>query len=947
MKQTAYIRFSITLFLLFALLSPTAVLAGGNGKKHFKKGMNHEVAEEWDQAVEEFSMAIAENPSNPEYRLHYRRSLFNASQMFMIRGKALAAEEDFAGAYIAFRRSYGYDPVNELARSEMERMLRLQRAKVGGDNPDDPTAPAGGQVNLVQTTYRGVVLPDDVTIPQRLERYRDVLFPTPVDLQRTIKNLATDLDLNVLFDTESRLESRKISIELKNVTSAKALDYIFLQENLFFQKVGPRTILVAAGNRRQNFQQLVLRTYYLSNASPKDVANVVKTAIPAQPGRTPTIVLTDDATNSITIRDTSENIRLIGKLITSLDKDRAEVVMDVQIFEVSKNDLLQLGNQIGSGTSLVNLGGTTSGVVGIGGNDIYNSVGRAAADILPTAIGAGLILPAANLQAFQSKQNTKLIASTQIHAFNNEDSSARIGQRVPVRTASFAPVGNTTGGNTNNFVGDVINYEQTGLTLKFKPIVFPNEDVQVTMEIESKEVQGVTDENLNPTFTERTIKGTARIQNNKTLLLASVAQGVESNGRSGLPILGLIPILGRLFTAPKNENRQIDVVIAVTPRVIRAPNILPEDLEERETGSLAVPTSSSLEAMIIQEEIEEQLAAARRLGNTARVQLPDQPLDQPAYVRSDSRNAPVNETGAVSVRTQNNVDGSAREVTAGLPGVDLNTVRQDLNYAETYPVEVPAREPVKQEKIKNSEYEVSLTRNFSSPELLEVYLPSRFNVYQVLAAPVREAAFSPTVREEASRSVNPAQQIQPIDTSVKTLQIRPASDVVSGPINPQQLRNPVPRQAETRSDGDFVEAIRNQAYTLPDIGGASLQMLPGIREMRAGEKTRIAVILRSPSPFRSAVLGLKFDPQKLSVKSVAFGDLFGTEFAHKTVTPFLNQDGKMYVTLSVSKDIRGNNSGVLAYIEIEAKTSGSQAIYFDEEAINFMTARGEIIAVSF
>lgn len=92
----------------------------------------------------------------------------------------------------------------------------------------------------------------------------------------------------------------------------------------------------------------------------------------------------------------------------------------------------------------------------------------------------------------------------------------------------------------------MINYEQVGLTLKFKPIVFPNQDVQVAMEIESKDVvAGGTDSN--PVFSERTIKGTARVQNNRTLLLASVAQDVESRGKSGLPLLGLIPILAGCF----------------------------------------------------------------------------------------------------------------------------------------------------------------------------------------------------------------------------------------------------------------------------------------------------------------------------------------------------------------------------------------------------------------
>ena len=155
----------------------------------------------------------------------------------------------------------------------------------------------------------------------------------------------------------------------------------------------------------------------------------------------------------------------------------------------------------------------------------------------------------------QSKGNTKLLASTQIHAFNNEDSSARIGQRVPVRSATFAPVNGQTPGNNNgnNFYGDVITYEQVGLTLKFKPIVFPNQDVQVAMDIQSRDRAASADP-LTPVFTERTITGTARIQNNKTLLLASVAQNSDTTGRQGIPFLGWIPIIGRLFTAPTRDR---------------------------------------------------------------------------------------------------------------------------------------------------------------------------------------------------------------------------------------------------------------------------------------------------------------------------------------------------------------------------------------------------------
>ncbi|MGH9959288.1 MAG: hypothetical protein ACREBC_19550, partial [Pyrinomonadaceae bacterium] len=160
-----------------------------------------------------------------------------------------------------------------------------------------------------------------------------------------------------------------------------------------------------------------------------------------------------------------------------------------------------------------------------------------------------------------------------------------------------------------------INYEPTGLTLKFTPQVFTNLDVQVKMSIESKDVLGAR--TLTPTFTERSITGTARVQNNRTMMLASVAQDVQSSGRAGLPLLGLIPVLGRLFTSPTRENRRVDIVIAVTPRVLRAPAVTPRDEEMRPSGTLQSPTTGSLEAMIIESDREDQIAAARRLPRNA------------------------------------------------------------------------------------------------------------------------------------------------------------------------------------------------------------------------------------------------------------------------------------------------------------------------------------------
>ncbi len=646
----------VSLLLTFSLLMPITALAK-KGDKNFKRGMQYENSQQWEKAAQEFTLAVAADPSNMEYQLHFRRAAFNASQSFMQQGRALAEQRDFVGAYNAFRQAYGYDPVNELAVSEMDRMLRLQSIKDGTSRPSSAASPNGENGEGIAVPASGQVQDATSSLPTRTEQLRVITYNG--DLKAFVRSLAEQLQLNVVFDRQSFAQSRTIDINLRDVTTAQALDYIFLQEGLFFQKLSRRTILVADQTRRPQYQQLVLRTFFLSNMKPTDARQLIQQAIPPSVGRPQTIVVPDDATNSLTVRDTAENVRLIGDLLASIDKDRAEVVMDVNIYEVTKTDLLQFGNQLGDSTTLTSLGGVRSSAATFNGlTQVLTGTGAAAA-ALPVSFGAALILPASQLQALQSKNRTKLIASTQVHAFNGEESTARIGQRVPVQTAQTYPFGIQTGQQVDKGTSfptggfPVINYEPTGLTLKFTPQVFPNLDVQVKMSIESKDVLGAS--TLTPTFTERTITGTARVQNNRTMMLASVAQTIQSAGRKGLPLLGLIPVLGRLFTAPTRDDRQVDIVIAVTPRVLRAPTVTPRDEEMRPSGTLQSPTTGSLEAMIIESDREDQLAAARRLPRNAVVNLPDvepAPFSPPAGGLSRSQQALVTSTGNITTANQ-------------------------------------------------------------------------------------------------------------------------------------------------------------------------------------------------------------------------------------------------------------------------------------------------------
>src|SRR5687768_16770943 len=546
MRNNTRIRTLISFALAVCLLALPVTAFAKKGEKNFKRGMQYERSQQWDKAAQEFTLAVAADPSNMEYQLHFRRASFNASQTYMQQGRSLSERGDFVGAYNAFRQAYGYDPVNELAVSEMERMLRLQAVKEGRSS----TGNGNGQGTKNGEPEIGSASPSAAGQPQdfapREQQLRIINYNG--DLKQLIRSLADQLSLNVIFDRQSFTQSRPIDISLKDVTTAQALDYVFLQEGLFFQKLSRRTILVADQARRPQYQQLVLRTFFLSNMKPNDARTLVQQAIPRSIGRPQTIVVPDEATNSLTVRDTAENVRLIGDLLQSIDKDRAEVVMDVNIYEVSKNDLLSFGNQINA--TLDNGLGGSPGFSVLTDNGVLSSAARGvslASQVggVPTSLAAALVIPPSKiLRAFRSRDNTKLIASTQVHAFNGEESQARIGQRVPVQTAQAFPFGVQTGTPVPGQGGPVfpsggfpvINYEPTGLTLKFTPQVFPNLDVQVKMNIEQKDVLGAA--TLTPTFTERTMTGTARIQNNRTMMLASISTDIEARGRKGLPFLG-------------------------------------------------------------------------------------------------------------------------------------------------------------------------------------------------------------------------------------------------------------------------------------------------------------------------------------------------------------------------------------------------------------------------
>jgi general secretion pathway protein D len=605
MKKMYRFRPALALSIVLLIAMPSAIFAA-DGKKHFKQGLKYEVNKQWDKAAQEYALANAEAPSNVEYILHLQRALVSAGIMLAERGDMLAQQKDYNAAYAAYRQAAAFDPTNEVAKFKMRRMLEAQglaSPDSGGDGSSKP--------NKIETSYKPGAAPGDQLatgmVPDALAnevankyvashyRSRDVIFRGGT-LKAAIENLASTMKLNVVFDnnTEQMLQRpTSFSVELKDVTPAKALEIILTTNGLMYAPIDSRTIVIASDNQqtRMKYEMQAVRVFYVKTGDINEMRNALQPLGIKQ-------IVPYKQLNAFVVRDTPANLEVAEHVLKSLDKDKAEVLIDINMYQVSHNNLLSLGNQFALGDpTKPNTLGLQSGLGGVAAQSFIPAL---AARTLAGPFGIALGLPSSSLTAFQSTGNAKLLASTQVHVLDGEQHTIRLGQRVPIQTASYPFVGNpasptgTTVPNTPGAIGSATNptssllsssafgfgipqiqYENVGLNIDMTPIV-TSDEVQMKMKIDSTSIDGSTS-TLTPTFNQTTMQAVAKIRDGQTTMIAGISQNTQSKNVKGLPLIGLIPILGRFFTTPDNQNNQSDVVITVTPHILRSAEVTGED----------------------------------------------------------------------------------------------------------------------------------------------------------------------------------------------------------------------------------------------------------------------------------------------------------------------------------------------------------------------------------
>lgn len=380
--------------------------------------------------------------------------------------------------------------------------------------------------------------------------------------------------LNFVIDKDVKGDA-KTSIYLKDLSVNAALDLLVAQQGLRRKVLADNTILVYPNTpeKRKLYDEQVVKTFYLTHAEPKQAMNLLKTMLDTK------VLFMDEKARMVVMRDSPETVRMAEKLMNSLDLSEAEVMLEVEVIEIQRSKLMELGIKYptqwtltAAGASGAAAGGaalTLDKVLTLTKQDISSSVLSITADFRRELTAADIL------------------ASPRIRARNREKAKILIGDRLPVITNAVTP---TTVGSS--VVTGSVQYVDVGLKLDVEPVVHRDRDVAIKLTLE---VSSIVKEILNPVsgtqayqIGTRTASTLLQLKDGETQVLAGLITDEERQLSNRVPGLGDLPILGRLFSSQRDDAKKSELVLSITPRIIRAASSGPDRLTEFSFGSDAV-----------------------------------------------------------------------------------------------------------------------------------------------------------------------------------------------------------------------------------------------------------------------------------------------------------------------------------------------------------------------
>jgi len=549
-------------------------LAGCATSAAFRAGERAERRRDYDRAVLEYSRALRNHPDNLDYQLSLRRARLRASQEHTLAARRLLSRGLYKEALDEFKLALDLDPASPTLPREIEAAEAQRRS----------TSPVD-TVESMKERVRERGLPGLALGPGARERLG--LSFRNASLRETYQALGKTAGVNFVFDPEFR--DQPVSIDLTDVGFEQALNALASVGQTFHRVLDPSVVMVVPDtpNKRREYEQQVVKTFFLSNADLKETIDLLRIVLGARR------VAPLPGSNALTINDTPDKVAAAERIVEIVDKQRAEVMVEVEILEVNRNKLKEYGIELTSppGGSGI-LGGVfpaeeiTETVRDAQGNPLFDRTRPLTVEDNPYRASNLLVtaLPGVIYRLLQSDTSSRLLANPQLRTIEGQTAQARFGDQVPVPVTTFAPI--ATGGIAQQPVTS-FEYKNVGVNIDITPRVHHDNEVTLSLKLEISQV-GPLFQNL-PTFNSRTVTSQIRLKDGETNIIAGLINDTERHSLTGIPGLASLPWIGRLFARNRDENVQTDIVMTLTPHVLRRTRLTEEDLRSFSVGGETSP----------------------------------------------------------------------------------------------------------------------------------------------------------------------------------------------------------------------------------------------------------------------------------------------------------------------------------------------------------------------
>jgi len=537
-----------------AILLIGAGACASNGP--MRAGVQAERRSDYDRAVVEYTNALRDDPDNQAARHALERVRTRASEDHFFRGRRMAAAGRDEEAALELQVATELNPTHAAAESELRSVRQRLRTKIA--------IARGGKTELQTLVERARTLPPPgLDLPETAKLPDTMTFST--GSRMIFSAIAKWADINVVFDPAFRDE--RLAADLRNTTLSGALASLTASTHTFYRVTAPRTITIVPDTpaKRREYEEQIVQTFYLSNADIKEVIDLLRIVVDVRQ------ISQTTAVNAISLKDTPERIAAAGRLIAAIDKARPEVVIDVELLEIDRTRLLEYGLQFAS----------PGGEGGISGALDANREGLTLEGLKNLTPSQVLVtgLPALYYRLLKSDNSTRTLANPQLRTSEGIAAQARFGERVPVPITTFAPI--ATGGINQQPITSFV-YEPIGVNIDITPRTHHDDEVSLALKVTLSNVSGTL--NGLPTFGNREITTTIRLKDGETNMLAGLIRDEERTVMTGLPGLSDLPLIGRLFANNRKEAHESDIVLTLTPHIVRVLDLSEADLRPFRLG---------------------------------------------------------------------------------------------------------------------------------------------------------------------------------------------------------------------------------------------------------------------------------------------------------------------------------------------------------------------------